>query len=31
MDDVLGVLKGFRVRLCIEAEKEPQILAAAGE
>jgi hypothetical protein len=26
MDSALGVLKGFRVRLCIEAEKELQIL-----
>jgi hypothetical protein len=26
LDDALGVLKGFRVRLCIEAEKELQIL-----
>jgi hypothetical protein len=26
MDDALGVLKGFRVRLCIGAEKELQVL-----
>jgi hypothetical protein len=26
IDDALGVLKGFRVRLCIEAEKELQVL-----
>jgi hypothetical protein len=26
MDDALGVLKGFRVRLCIEDEKELQVL-----
>jgi hypothetical protein len=26
MDDALGVLKGFRVRICIEAEKELQVL-----
>jgi hypothetical protein len=26
MDDALGVLKGFRVRLCIESEKELQVL-----
>jgi hypothetical protein len=25
MDDALGVLKGFRVRICVEAEKELQI------
>jgi hypothetical protein len=26
IDDALGVLKGFRVRICIEAEKELQVL-----
>src|SRR4029077_8946330 len=26
VDDALGVIKGFRVRLCIEAEKELQVL-----
>jgi hypothetical protein len=26
IDDALGVIKGFRVRLCIEAEKELQVL-----
>jgi hypothetical protein len=26
MDDALGVLKGFRVRICIEGEKELQVL-----
>jgi hypothetical protein len=26
MDDALGGLKGFRVRICIEGEKELQIL-----
>ena len=26
MDDALGVLKGFRFRLCIDAEKELQVL-----
>jgi hypothetical protein len=26
MDDALGVLKGFRVRLCVKAEKELQVL-----
>jgi glycosyltransferase involved in cell wall biosynthesis len=26
MDDALGVLKGFRVRICIDAEKELQVL-----
>jgi hypothetical protein len=26
MDDALGVVRGFRVRLCIDAEKELQVL-----